>query len=92
MNFTNYSDAKQEAERLSRTLKRDIEVVPVTCECDYFEGCYLCAGSGTWYQLVYSSCGHVVPDGPDEECLEADCQHKEYLEFCRREEELELTR
>jgi hypothetical protein len=88
----NYSQAKEEADRLSRMLKRDIEPAPVNCQCDYFEGCYLCAGSGTYYELRFAFCNHIVADGPDVECSENDCEHREYVAFVQREkEELEAV-
>jgi len=91
MTITLYSEAKEEAERLSRMLKRDVEPAPVNCDCDYFKGCYVCAGSGTYYELRYAFCDHIVHDGNDDECDEADCEHREYLAFCKREEELEAA-
>jgi hypothetical protein len=82
----NYADAKEESERLSRMLKRDVEVAPVTCGCDYFQGCYACAGSGIYHELRYVFCDHVVEDSNDDECDANDCVHREYLAFCKREE------
>jgi hypothetical protein len=87
----NYPQAREESERLSRMLNRDVEPAPVTCNCDYFQGCYLCQGSGLYYQLVYAFCGHTVQDGDDLECQEADCKHKEYLASVQKEEELETV-
>lgn len=92
MNFINYSEAKSEADRLSRMLKRDVEPAPVKCECGYFEGCYLCAGSGTYCKLEFAFCGHAVEDDNDDACEEADCVHREYLASVQREEVETVTR
>lgn len=86
----NYSEARDEAERLSRTLKRDVEVKSEMC-CDFYKSCGTCGGQGYVYALVYS-CGHVIPDGPDTECELADCAHKSYLASIEREEQLEVMR
>lgn len=85
----NYADAREEAERLSRMLKRDVEVKSDMC-CDFDESCGTCGGQGYVYVLVYSSCGHLVPDGPDVECEENDCEHKSYLADVEREELAEV--
>jgi len=91
MNTVSYSEAKQEADRLSRMLSRDVEPAPVNCSCDYSKACGKCGGEGLFYELRYASCNHVVQDS-DEECESGDCAHKEYLSFVQREAELELTR
>lgn len=72
-----YSEALQEAERMKKVTSREVEVKAVNCECDYSKLCYLCAGSGTFYELVYAFCDHVVSDGPDLECEENDCEVRE---------------
>lgn len=72
-----YSEALQEAERMKKVTGREVEVKAVNCECDYSKLCYLCAGSGTFYELVYAFCDHVVSDGPDLECEENDCEVRE---------------
>lgn len=89
MNFINYGEAKDEAERLSRMLKRDVEVKPDMC-CDFDKSCGTCGGQGYVYVLVYGSCNHIVPDGPDVECEEQDCRHKEYAASVEREELAEV--
>lgn len=89
--IVNYSEARDEAERLSRMLKRDVDVKPEMC-CDFDKSCGSCGGQGYVYALVYSSCGHVVPDGDDEECEAGDCVHKSYLADVDREERLEVAR
>jgi hypothetical protein len=86
MTITLYSEAKDEADRLSRMLKRDVEVAAVNCDCDYSKGCYACAGSGRYFELRFGFCNHVVQDSNNDECDEADCVHLEYLAFCKREE------
>ena len=85
--IVNYSEARDEAERLSRMLQRVVEVKPEMC-CDFDKSCGTCGGQGYVYSLVYS-CGHVVPDGDDLECEAGDCVHKEYLASIEREERLE---
>lgn len=90
MNFTNYAEARDESERLSRMLKRDVEIKPDNCACDYDKNCGTCFGQGIVYELIYSSCGHVVPDGRDEECEAADCEWREYVAGIEREELAEV--
>lgn len=85
----NYGEARDEAERLSRTLKRDVEVKSEMC-CDFDKSCGTCGGQGYVYALVYS-CGHVVSDGPDEECRLGDCEWREYQASVEREEALEAV-
>lgn len=46
-----YSEAKEEAERLSRVLQRDIEAARTDCDCDYDRMCGKCGGEGTYYEL-----------------------------------------
>lgn len=91
MTITLYSEATAEAQRLSRVLKRDVEAKPIDCSCDYTAGCFYCAGSGTYYELVFAFCEHVVQDGDDEACIESDCEHNEYLAAIEREEALEVV-
>lgn len=81
MNTIIYSEAKEEAGRLSRMLKRDVEVAPVTCTCDYSKDCGTCGGEGLYYELRYSFCNHVVHDSNDDECDANDCVHREYKSF-----------
>lgn len=75
--ITKYSEAKDEADRLSRALKRTVEAKAVDCDCDYSAACFICGGSGTWYDLVFTSCAHSVGDGEMVECDESDCARKE---------------
>ena len=89
MNTINFSEAKQDAERLSRVTHRDVEAVPVTCDCDYSKSCGKCGGEGTYHEPRFVFCGHTVPEGPDEDCEQNDCQWKEYQAFCKRDEERE---
>lgn len=91
MNFINYSEAKQEAERLSRVLHRDVEVKIINCDCDYDKTCGVCGGQGYVYGPRFAFCEHAVQEGPDLECLENDCEHKEYLAFCKRSSETEAA-
>jgi hypothetical protein len=81
----NYSQAKEEADRLSRMLKRDVEPAPLNCDCDYWPACPNCEGGGTKYELRYAFCNHLVTDS-DEECQIGDCVHREYLATVQREE------
>jgi hypothetical protein len=83
----NYSEAKEDARRLTKVTGRDVEVVTVHC-CDYDKSC-ACGGEGIYYELRYAFCGHTVQDSDDIECRDADCVHREYEAFCQREEELE---
>lgn len=84
----NYSEAKQEAERLSRTLSRDVEVVPVNC-CNTTTSCGKC-DNGLYYELRFVSCQHPVTDS-DELCEKSDCAWREYQAFCKRTSESEAA-
>lgn len=91
MNSINWNEAREDARRLTKITKRDVEAKPVTCDCDYSKNCFYCGGEGTYYEPVYSSCGHVVQDGDDIACIEGDCEHKSYLASIEREEQLEAS-
>jgi hypothetical protein len=82
MNTISFGEAKEEAERLSRMLKRDVEVAPVTCDCDYSDACGKCGGEGLYYELRFAFCNHVVQDSNNDECEASDCQWREYQAFC----------
>lgn len=86
----NYSEAREEADRLSRTLRRNVEVKTDMC-CDFDKSCGTCGGQGYVYVLIYGFCEHLVPDGRDLECEEADCAEREYAAAVMREEELEAV-
>lgn len=73
----NYSEAREEADRLSRTQHRRVEPALVACACDYSPACYACAGEGSYHDLVYSFCKHSVGDGEQIECDANDCARKE---------------
>lgn len=75
--ITNFNEAHEEARRLSKVLKRGIDANAINCPCDYSKACYVCAGSGTYYELVYSFCQHSVGDGDGLECDANDCARKE---------------
>lgn len=77
MNYLLYSEAREEAERLSRVLNRSVEVAAVTCYCDYSKLCMRCGGEGLYHELRYGFCNHLVHDGNDDECD---------LNFCRERE------
>ena len=87
----NWNEAHEEARRLTKVRGRDVEPKSVNCDCDYSKQCFYCGGEGLYYQLVFASCGHVVPDGDDEECEIQDCRHREYLASIEREERLEVV-
>jgi hypothetical protein len=74
-----YTEAKEEAERLSRMIGRSIEVAAEQCACDHWPACSKCLGSGTEYMLRYGFCDHVVQDGPDLECETAGCAERELV-------------
>lgn len=75
--ITLLSEAREEARRLTKVTGRDVEAVAVNCPCDYSKNCYLCAGSGTYYEPRYAFCNHVVQDGDDLECDAANCAERE---------------
>lgn len=76
----NFIEAQDEAKQLSRNLRRDVEVKPVDCDCDYSKLCYRCAGNGVYYELVFSFCGHpVAGDDRCEECFENFCAEREQV-------------
>lgn len=71
----NYSEMREEAERLSQTLRRNVEVDCVSCPCDYSKLCYLCGGEGRYFRLVFGSCNHSVEDL--DSCAENNCLERE---------------
>jgi hypothetical protein len=74
----NYSEAQDEARRLTKVSGREVEVTAIDCNCDYSKRCYLCAGSGTHYELVYALCSHLVKDDDrDEEYQKLGCLERE---------------
>lgn len=91
MNSINYSEAREDARRLTKITGRDVEPKPVTCDCDYSKNCGKCAGEGLYYEPVFTSCGHVVSDGQNVVCDESDCAHSGYLASVEREEQLEAV-
>jgi hypothetical protein len=74
-----YTEAKEEAERLSRMIGRSVEVATKQCACDYWPYCPKCLGSGTEHVLRYGFCDHVVQDGSDLECETARCAERELV-------------
>jgi hypothetical protein len=81
MNYTNRYDALEECERLKKMQDREIDARPVGCPCDFFPGCYLCAGNGVYFELFYLLCSHAVQDDDRDEleCVESDCAERERL-------------
>lgn len=79
----NYSEAKEEADRLSRVTRRNVEVTSINCDCDYSKRCGKCAGEGVYYELVYGFCDHAVKDDDRDEfeCRESDCAEREGASF-----------
>lgn len=77
--MTNYSEAKEEATRLTRMLGRDIEVAAEQCRCDEWQYCSKCGGTGTEYVLRYAFCDHIVSDGPDTNCVDEACAERERI-------------
>jgi hypothetical protein len=86
-----YSEAREDARRLTKALKRDVEVATVRC-CEYDPSCS-CGGEGVTHELRYTFCQHVVQDDPREEsdCRDNDCEHKEYKAFCERTNKTEAA-
>lgn len=80
MNYiTLFHEAFEEAERLTKSTGRSVEVKAVNCPCDYDPMCGKCAASGVYYELVYASCSHPVGDGDEDEDI---CE----VDFCRERE------
>lgn len=77
--MTNYTEAKDEAERLSRVTNRNVEVTSINCDCNYSRNCGRCAGEGLYYELVYGFCDHRVKDDDRDEleCRDRDCAERE---------------
>lgn len=86
--YIRHAEAKEDAERLSRNLKRDVEAVHENCDCDYDKNCGKCGSKGYYYELRYVFCRHLVTDS-DEECETNDCRWAEYKSFCKADEERE---
>lgn len=81
MNYiTNFSEARDEARRLTRVHGRDVEPKHVNCECDYSKTCYMCGGQGYFYELVFADCDHKVGDGELIECHADGCLDRKRTE------------
>jgi hypothetical protein len=74
----------EELERLRKLILRDIEMKLIVCPCDYFPYCSNCAGRGSYYDIVFSFCGHSIESAECED-QDQDCENREYLQFCERE-------
>ena len=85
--YSKHSEAREDAQRLSRTLNRDVEAVHEDC-CNHDETCGRCGSQGYVYVLRYAFCNHLVTDS-DEECISNDCQWREYAAFVKRDNERE---
>ena len=85
--IANSHEARDEARRLTKVHKRNVEVKAVEC-CD-FDKSHECGGAGFQYQLVFT-CGHDAEE-ENGDCERSDCVHLEYLESVRREQELEMV-
>lgn len=78
MNYiTNFTEARDEARRLTKVLGRDVEAKAINCDCDYSRDCFICGGSGIWYDLVFAFCDHSVGDGEQVECEAGGCSERE---------------
>lgn len=90
MNYiTNVNEALEEARRLSKVRRRDVEAKAIDCDCDYSPACFYCGGSGTYYVPVFAFCDHIVSD-TDDLCDEDDCAERERLsELMKQTEHLE---
>lgn len=75
--IVNLNEAKEEAQRLSRVLRRSVEVAPVNHDCDYSKNCGVCAGEGIFYELRFGFCDHAVGDAEETECIENFCRERE---------------
>ena len=73
----NYSEARDEAQRLTRVIGRRVEPVHVPCDCEYSKLCSRCAGEGAYHELRYASCDHVVQESDDFECDANNCESRE---------------
>lgn len=83
-----YAQALEESQRLSKMIKREIEPRQVQCSCGgEWEACPTCAGDGWIWNLYFTFCDHVVPDGPDVECEDNDCETRERIAGIERNEE-----
>jgi hypothetical protein len=87
MNYSSKIEALREASRLTKMTGREIDARTVDCECDYYPHCYMCSGSGCYFELFYLSCGHAVQDDDrdETECVEADCAEREKVNKMRAE-------
>lgn len=80
----NYSEARQEAIRLTKTLGREVIVKRVDCNCDALR-CYRCGGQSFTFECVFRSCGHSVEveDSCDQfvsdECLSRECDECNFV-------------
>lgn len=74
--FVNYSEAKDEADHLTKTLNREVKVKRVECDCDYHRNCGHCAGEGRYFINVFVSCGHEISES-EYACVEDFCGERE---------------
>lgn len=81
--IANYSEAKDEARRLTKVHGREVEVKSANCSCDYSKDCGKCAAQGYYFELVFASCDHLADDSgicEQEFCAEREQAQSEDLE------------
>lgn len=47
-----YSEALEEAERLTKVTGSRYQVVRIECDCDYSKTCFRCGSEGQYYDVV----------------------------------------
>lgn len=74
------TEAKQEAQRLTKLVGRDIDFRTIDCNCDFSRFCDDCGGSGTYYEFFYTFCDHKVEeDDRNGECYDNFCAEREQV-------------
>ena len=74
----NRTEAKQEAQRLTKTFGREVDYRTIDCPCDYSRFCDDCGGDGSFFEFFYTFCDHKVEeDDRDSDCYDAFCAERE---------------
>lgn len=76
--YTNYPEALEEAERLTKMIGRNVIPQRIDCDCEFWAGCEKCEGKGIYLIHVYELCNHpLADDDANEECREFGCAERE---------------
>jgi hypothetical protein len=78
MIILNRTEAKEEAEFLTKQSGREVKAARIDCNCDWDRNCGVCAGEGIVYELRYVFCDHKwESEDRNEECFDNFCRERE---------------